>query len=298
MTSDTENGGVLGTQAHRSPQSIGGTAMIGEPPEDPGSADDTSFPDNTGVAGEDRRKNKPGRKPRGSVPVPVPDLPDQPDPDHVLTWRQRKVLQVIRESVQKRGYPPSMREIGEAVGLTSTSSVSYQLSTLQSKGYLRRDAGRPRTVEVRLPGHPAVRPEPGFDEDELPMDITSQEAAYVPVVGRIAAGGPILAEESIEDIFPLPRALVGEGTLFLLKVVGDSMMNAGIVDGDWVVIRQQPVAENGDIIAAMLEGEATVKTFKRSGNHVWLMPHNPAYTPIPGDEAEILGKVVAVLRRV
>jgi repressor LexA len=229
----------------------------------------------------------------------MPELPDQPDPDHVLTWRQRKVLQVIRESVQRRGYPPSMREIGEAVGLTSTSSVSYQLSTLQNKGYLRRDAGRPRTVEVRLPGHPAVRPEPDFDNgSDLPMDITSQEAAYVPVVGRIAAGGPILAEESIEDIFPLPRALVGEGTLFLLKVVGESMMNAGIVDGDWVVIRQQPVAENGDIIAAMIDGEATVKTFKRAANHVWLMPHNPAYTPIPGDEAEILGRVVAVLRRV
>jgi repressor LexA len=244
-----------------------------------------------------RPRGRPGRKPKGSVPAPVPDLPDQPDPDHVLTWRQRKVLQVIRESVQRRGYPPSMREIGEAVGLTSTSSVSYQLSTLQNKGYLRRDAGRPRTVEVRLPGHPAIRPETAFD-DELAMDITSQEPAYVPVVGRIAAGGPILAEEAIEDIFPLPRQLVGEGTLFLLKVVGDSMMNAGIVDGDWVVVRQQPVAENGDIVAAMIEGEATVKTFKRSASHVWLMPHNPAYTPIPGNEAEILGRVVAVLRRV
>ncbi len=245
----------------------------------------------------DRARGKPGRKPRGSVPAPVPHLPDQPDPDHVLTWRQRKVLQVIRESVQRRGYPPSMREIGEAVGLTSTSSVSYQLSTLQNKGYLRRDAGRPRTVEVRLPGHRSIRPEADFD-DEAPMDITSQEAAYVPVVGRIAAGGPILAEQSIEDIFPLPRQLVGEGTLFLLKVVGDSMINAAIADGDWVVVRQQPVAENGDIIAAMIDGEATVKTFKRSGSHVWLMPHNPAYAPIPGNEAEILGRVVAVLRRV
>src|SRR6266498_5857336 len=145
----------------------------------------------------------------------VLEFPDQPDPSHVLTWRQRRVLQVIRESVQRRGYPPSMREIGEAVGLTSTSSVSYQLSTLQSKGYLRRDAGRPRTVEVRLPGHPAVRPEPDA-ETEPQMDIASQEAAYVPLVGRIAAGGPILAEESIEDIFPLPRQIVGEGTLFLL----------------------------------------------------------------------------------
>ena len=259
--------------------------------------DDSPADPGTDQGPADRPRGRPGRKPRGSVPVPVPDLPDQPDPDHVLTWRQRKVLQVIRESVQRRGYPPSMREIGEAVGLTSTSSVSYQLSTLQTKGYLRRDAGRPRTVEVRLPGHPAVRPEPAFD-DEVRMDITSQEAAYVPVVGRIAAGGPILAEQSIEDIFPLPRQLVGEGTLFLLKVVGDSMINAAIADGDWVVIRQQPVAENGDIIAAMIEGEATVKTFKRSGSHVWLMPHNPAYTPIPGDEAEILGRVVAVLRRI
>jgi repressor LexA len=244
-----------------------------------------------------RPRGKPGRRPKGSVPTVVTEIPDKPDPDHVLTWRQRKVLQVIRESVQRRGYPPSMREIGEAVGLTSTSSVSYQLSTLQAKGYLRRDAGRPRTVEVRLPGHPAVRPEPGSDDD-VPMDIASQEAAYVPLVGRIAAGGPILAEEAIEDIFPLPRQLVGEGNLFLLKVVGDSMINAAIADGDWVVVRQQPVAENGDIVAAMLDGEATVKTFKRSADHVWLMPHNPVYTPIPGDEAEILGKVVAVLRRV
>jgi repressor LexA len=277
MSSETESGGARGNR----------TAVGDVLPEDADGA--------RGPGG--RPRGRPGRKPRGSVPAPVPDLPDQPDPDHVLTWRQRKVLQVIRESVQRRGYPPSMREIGEAVGLTSTSSVSYQLSTLQNKGYLRRDAGRPRTVEVRLPGHPAVRPEAAFDDD-VAMDITSQEAAYVPVVGRIAAGGPILAEEAIEDIFPLPRQLVGQGTLFLLKVVGDSMMNAGIVDGDWVVVRQQPVAENGDIIAAMIEGEATVKTFKRSGSHVWLMPHNPAYTPIPGDEAEILGRVVAVLRRV
>ncbi len=249
-------------------------------------------------AAAQRPRGKPGRRPKGSVPAVVADLPDKPDPDHVLTWRQRKVLQVIRESVQRRGYPPSMREIGEAVGLTSTSSVSYQLSTLQSKGYLRRDAGRPRTVEVRLPGHPAIRPEPEVEEGMPQLDIASQEAAYVPLVGRIAAGGPILAEEQIEDIFPLPRQLVGEGTLFLLKVVGDSMINAAIADGDWVVVRQQPVADNGDIVAAMLDGEATVKTFKRSSDHVWLMPHNPVYTPIPGDEAEILGKVVAVLRRV
>ena len=199
----------------------------------------------TDPAGAPRPKGRPGRKPKGSVPVVVPETPDKPDPNHVLTWRQRKVLQVIRESVQQRGYPPSMREIGEAVGLTSTSSVSYQLSTLQKKGYLHRDVGRPRTVEVRLPGHPAVRPEPSRepsrDEEEagdIPgFDIPSQEAAYVPLVGRIAAGGPILAEQAIEDVFPLPRQLVGEGTLFLLKVAGDSMMNAAITDGDWVVVR-------------------------------------------------------------
>ena len=244
-----------------------------------------------------RPKGKPGRKPKGSVPLVVAEMPEQPDPNHVLTWRQRKVLQVIRDSVQRRGYPPSMREIGEAVGLTSTSSVSYQLSTLQSKGYLRRDAGRPRTVEVRLPGHPAVRPE-AEEPEETALDIASQDAAYVPLIGRIAAGGPILADEAIEDIFPLPKQLVGNGTLFLLKVVGDSMINAAIADGDWVVVRQQPVAENGDIVAAMIDGDATVKTFKRADDHIWLMPHNPAYTPIPGDDATILGKIVAVLRRV
>ena len=260
----------------------------------------------TGTSGTDapRPKGRPGRKPKGSVPVVTLETPDKPDPDHVLTWRQRKVLQVIRESVQKRGYPPSMREIGEAVGLTSTSSVSYQLSTLQRKGYLHRDVGRPRTVEVRLPGHPAVRPEPSREREEdgasdIPgFDIPSQEAAYVPLIGRIAAGGPIVAEQYVEDVFPLPRQLVGEGTLFLLSVKGDSMINAAIADGDWVVIRQQEDAENGEIVAAMLDGEATVKTLKRSDGHVWLIPHNPAYTPILGDEASILGRVVAVLRRV
>jgi repressor LexA len=260
----------------------------------------------TGASGTEtpRPKGRPGRKPKGSVPVVTLETPDKPDPDHVLTWRQRKVLQVIRESVQKRGYPPSMREIGEAVGLTSTSSVSYQLSTLQRKGYLHRDVGRPRTVEVRLPGHPAVRPEPSRERDEdgaadIPgFDIPSQGAAYVPLIGRIAAGGPIVAEQYVEDVFPLPRQLVGEGTLFLLSVKGDSMINAAIADGDWVVIRQQEDAENGEIVAAMLDGEATVKTLKRSDGHVWLIPHNPAYTPILGDEASILGRVVAVLRRV
>jgi repressor LexA len=255
------------------------------------------FGDGVSIEPGGRPKGRPGRKPKGSsVPTVVTEMPDHPDPNHVLTWRQRKVLQVIKDSVQRRGYPPSMREIGEAVGLTSTSSVSYQLSTLQSKGYLRRDAGRPRTVEVRLPGQPAVRPE-AEDAEDVVFDIPSQDAAYVPVIGRIAAGGPILAEEAIEEIFPLPKQIVGNGTLFLLKVVGDSMINAAIADGDWVVVRQQSGAEDGEIVAALLGGEVTVRTYRRSGGRAWLMPHNPACTPILGDEASILGRVVAVLRR-
>ena len=181
-------------------------------------------------SGTPRPKGRPGRKPKGSMPVVVPETPGQPDPGHVLTWRQRKILRAIRESVQRRGYPPSMLEIGEAVGLTSTSSVSYQLSILQRKGYLHRDVGRARTMELRLPGRPGI---PG-------IDIPSQET---------------------------------EGTLFLLKVIGDSMINAAIADGDWVVVRQQE-AQDGDIVAAT------------------------ARTPILRDEASVIGRVVAVLRRV
>jgi repressor LexA len=129
-------------------------------------------------------------------------------------------------------------------------------------------------------------------------DVSRPEAAYVPVVGRIAAGGPILAEQEVEAVFPLPRDLVGEGDLFMLKVVGDSMIDAAICDGDWVVVRQQNTADNGDIVAALIDDEATVKTFKRRDGHVWLMPHNPAYAPILGDHATVMGKVVTVLRRV
>lgn len=214
--------------------------------------------------------------------------------DSSLTERQRTILNVIRESVTSRGYPPSIREIGDAVGLTSTSSVAHQLRTLERKGYLRRDPNRPRAVDVRG-SEEAAEAAPVTDvagSDALP------EPSYVPVLGRIAAGGPILAEEAVEDVFPLPRELVGEGTLFLLKVVGDSMIEAAICDGDWVVVRQQHVADNGDIVAAMIDGEATVKTFKRAGGQVWLMPHNPAYDPIPGNDATVLGKVVTVIRKV
>ncbi|HET9876760.1 MAG TPA: transcriptional repressor LexA [Mycobacterium sp.] len=210
-----------------------------------------------------------------------------------LTARQRTILDVIRASVTDRGYPPSIREIGDAVGLTSTSSVAHQLRTLERKGYLRRDANRPRAVDAR-----GTDNAPAIPATELAGSADLPEPTYVPVLGRIAAGGPILAEEAVEDVFPLPRELVGEGSLFLLKVVGESMVDAAICDGDWVVVRQQNVADNGDIVAAMIDGEATVKTFKRTGGQVWLMPHNPAFDPIPGNDAAVLGKVVTVIRRI
>ncbi|MQA27098.1 MAG: transcriptional repressor LexA [Micromonosporaceae bacterium] len=214
-----------------------------------------------------------------------------PDPAHDdLTPRQRRILQVIRDSVAHRGYPPSVREIGEAVGLASASSVAYQLGVLQRKGYLRKDANRSRAVDVRAPeSGDASPPADGAESRPTPT--------YVPVVGRIAAGGPILAEQAIEEVFPLPRELVGEGTHFLLRVKGDSMIDAAICDGDWVVVRQQPDATSGDIVAAMIDGEATVKTYRRRDDHMWLLPRNPAYDPISGDDATVLGRVVAVLRR-
>jgi repressor LexA len=228
-----------------------------------------------------------------------PKVTEMPDPVTGLTRRQQAILDVIRDSVERRGYPPSIREICESAGLASTSSVAHQLAMLERKGFLRRDPNRPRAVDVRA-GDAAAGRAPAARRalavsDDAPRGETP---VFVPVVGRIAAGGPILAEQVIEDVFPLPKSLVGDGTLFLLRVSGDSMIEAAIADGDWVVVRQQPTAENGDIVAAMIDGEATVKTLQRKGGHVWLLPHNPAYSPIDGDEATVLGKVVSVLRRI
>ena len=207
-----------------------------------------------------------------------------------LSEKQLAVLEFIQRSVSQRGYPPSMREIGDAVGLASLSSVTHQLNQLELSGYLRRDPNRPRALEVLidLPGseEPSESPAPVGD------------AAMVPMVGRIAAGIPITAEQQIEEVFPLPRQLVGKGDLFILKVVGDSMIDAAICDGDWVVVRQQKTAENGDIVAAMLDSEATVKVFRQRDGHTWLLPRNSNFEPILGDFAEVLGKVVAVLRTV
>ncbi|MGW0249463.1 transcriptional repressor LexA [Nocardia goodfellowii] len=225
---------------------------------------------------------------------------DQPLTGADLTVRQRKVLEVIRTSVAERGYPPSIREIGDAVGLTSTSSVAHQLRALERKGYLRRDPNRPRAVDVRGLDDTvrSVTSLHGADHEADSGDAARPTPTFVPVLGRIAAGGPILAEQAVEDVFPLPRELVGDGSLFLLKVVGQSMIDAAICDGDWVVVRQQNVADNGEIVAAMIDGEATVKTFKRTGSDVWLLPHNPLFEPIPGNDARILGKVVTVIRKV
>jgi repressor LexA len=225
------------------------------------------------------------------------DWPD-PDPDHPLTSRQQRILQAIAEFARRRGYSPTLQEIGDAAGLASVSSVSYQLSVLQRRGYLRRDPGRPRTVELRVPGHPAARLE--VEDLADAADLPSQGAAYVPVPshGQIAAGYPSLHEEVIGDTWELPKDLVGGGTMFRLRVHGDSMVNAAITDGDVVVVRQQEQAENGEIVAAMIDGETTVKTLQRNAGQAWLMPHNPAYPPIPANDAQILGKVVAVLRRI
>ncbi|MDP3967991.1 MAG: transcriptional repressor LexA [Nocardioides sp.] len=231
----------------------------------------------------------------------VTELPDGPADATGLTPRQRRVLTVVVESIEARGYPPSMREIGEAVGLTSSSSVSHQLRTLEEKGFVKRDPNRPRALQVFLPEEMAARravsSAPESSVDETGVGDARPAATYVPVVGRIAAGGPILAEERVEEVFPLPKSLVGEGTLFLLEVSGDSMIDAAICSGDYVVVRQQPTCDNGDIVAAMIDGEATVKTFRRKDGQVWLLPHNDAYEPIDGTHATILGKVTAVLRR-
>ena len=232
----------------------------------------------------------------------VSELPDGPADASGLTPRQRKVLEFLRAEIETRGYPPSMREIGVAVGLTSSSSVAHQLKALQKMGFVRRDPNRPRALEVFLPdggtAHRAVSSADDSSVDETDYRNEHPEAQYVPLVGRIAAGSPILAEERVEEVFPLPKSLVGDGTLFLLEVRGDSMIDAAICNGDYVVIRQQPNAENGEIVAAMLDGEATVKTFQRKDGKVWLLPHNEDYSPIDGTHATILGKVTAVLRRV
>ena len=215
----------------------------------------------------------------------VTELPDGPADDNGLTPRQLKILSVIKKAVEDQGYPPSMREIGQAAGLSSTASVTYQLQILEEKGWIRRDASRGRAIEITLPGQ---------DGEAAPQDKTR----LIPLVGKIAAGNPILAEQIVEEVLPLPESIVGKGDLFLLQVKGDSMIDVAICHGDYVVIRSQKSAEKGEIVAAMIDGEATVKTWSKKDGHYWLLPANDDYAPIPADDAQILGKVTAVLRSV
>ena len=197
-----------------------------------------------------------------------------------LTPRQRQILEYIKREVQQRGYPPSVREIGQAVGLSSSSTVHGHLGKLEEKGYIRRDPTKPRAIEILEPG-----------------GVPAAGVVYAPVVGRVTAGEPILAVENIEGYFPLARDFAGNGELFLLQVRGDSMIQAGILDGDYVVVRQQPDALNGEIVVALLGEEATVKRFYRENGQVRLQPENDAYPPIIAKDVQILGKVIGVYRR-
>jgi repressor LexA len=276
-----------------------------------------------------------GGQPGGELNMTSADAPSQSGRSQRISPRQVAILQYIRESVQRRGYPPSLREIAQAVGLASQSTVSHHLSALVKKGYLSRGPGLPRTT-VELPsGQDAARPAPAengpplarpaappaepaappaeaaappaepaappAEPDTAPPPADLDRPVPVPLIGRIAAGVPITAQQEVEDTFLLPRKIVGHGTLFMLRVAGDSMINAGITDGDYVIIRQQDKVTSGDIVAALIDGieyEATVKTYQQAEDgQCWLMAHNPAFPPIPGDSAEIMGKVVAVLRR-
>lgn len=222
-----------------------------------------------------------------------------------LTDRQRKVLDAIRTHVSEQGFAPSFREIGEAAGLKSPSSVKHQLEALAQKGFIRMNANKGRAIELVSPNPPTAAQDTPVTASIVPFPSSARDAESasimqsrdVPLVGRIAAGVPITAEQHVDDVMRLPERLTGTGNLFMLEVHGDSMVDAAICDGDFVVVREQHSAVNGDIVAALLDDEATVKTFRKDHGHVWLMPHNPAYSPIDGTHAEIMGKVVTVLRK-
>lgn len=224
-----------------------------------------------------------------------------------LSGRQREIFLAIYYAIAENGFPPTVRELGEIVGLNSPSSVKYQLDSLEEAGFIARDRRRPRTIEITtlgqeylqqqiLPVDSVPTPKPASTINPTSLADEYSEAVQVPLVGDIAAGSPILAEQHVEEFFSLPRQLTGKGELFMLKVHGESMVDAAICDGDWVVVRKQEVAENGEIVAALLEEEATVKVLKRQDGHTWLLPRNPEYAPMPGDDAKIMGKVVSVLR--
>jgi repressor LexA len=219
------------------------------------------------------------------------------DRDRRLTPRRQKILDFIHQSVESHGYPPSMREIAEAVGLKSLSAVSYQLKILEQMGHLTRDAKMPRTV-VEKPSRRRVRQDRPDEAAKAPAGSGSQDTVTVPVFGQIAADAPMFTGPDPEGIMHLPRQMVGSGALFAVRVAGDSMVNANIFDGDCVIVRHQTTADDGDIVAALIEEKATVKTLHRANGHVWLMPQNPSYKPILGDQCGLMGKVVATVHRI
>lgn len=233
----------------------------------------------------------------------IPSPPQQEPDESTLTERQRKVLDAIRLHIDEQGFAPSFREIGEAAGLKSPSSVKHQLQVLEDKGFIRMNANKGRAIEVVAPPQENTAAVTANTVEEHAADIYAfpsesiAESQDVPLVGRIAAGVPITAEQHVDDVMRLPERLTGSGNLFMLEVHGDSMVDAAICDGDFVVVREQNSAVNGDIVAALLDDEATVKTFRKENGHIWLMPHNPAYSPIDGTYATIMGKVVTVLRK-
>lgn len=237
-----------------------------------------------------------------TIPFTPKREPAKADPA-TLTDRQRKVLDAIRSHIDEQGFAPSFREIGEAAGLKSPSSVKHQLEALEEKGFIRMNANKGRAIEIigesdesSSSGNTATAEILPFPSPEASESIL--ESHDVPLVGRIAAGVPITAEQHVDDVMRLPERLTGTGNLFMLEVHGDSMVDAAICDGDFVVVREQSNAVNGDIVAALLDDEATVKTFREEQGHIWLMPHNPAYSPIDGTHAQIMGKVVTVLRKI
>lgn len=212
-----------------------------------------------------------------------------------LSKKQKRILDFIKSAIEKKGYPPSVREICDGVGLKSTSTVHGHLTRLEKKGYIRRDATKPRTIELLqedCSDYPTSFVYPTSEET-----IIDKEMISVPIVGKVTAGQPILAVENIEDTFPLPYDFLQTGDTFILRVAGESMINAGILDGDYIIVKQQPVAQNGDIVVALLDDEATVKRFYKERDHIRLQPENPNMDPIIVKNVSIIGKVIGLLRR-
>jgi repressor LexA len=223
----------------------------------------------------------------------VHTLPDNPSHNPELSARQVIVLQTIIDTVAEQGFPPAMRDLLNASGLSSVSSIAHQLSALERLGYIKRGSNKARGMEVLRSVDGSI-----FETNSTIANNDSENSVSIPLIGQIAAGTGLIAEQNIESTMSLPREMTGFGDLFMLQVRGDSMIDAGIFDGDYVVVRQQATANNGEIVAALInDEEATVKTFKKRDGQVWLIPHNPDFEPIDGSNAQIMGIVVTVMRK-